>query len=1012
MNSETDKAKDLSSLLEAPKKKTKPARVVGPRLRVLLVAVLAMFSLLGANGIYLTVVTWTQHFTGEVYEDLFYQYMFLAHLVLGVILIAPVVVFGFVHMWLARNRRNRRAVRIGYALFVISIVVLISGVLLTRQFGFDLKQPWARSIVYWAHIVAPLAAIWLYWLHRLVGPRIKWYVGGRIALATVAVVGIMIYFQFQDPRRWNVAGPKEGDKYFQPSLARTSTGNWIPAKSLMNDDYCTRCHQDIYNNWFHSAHHFSSFNNPAYLYAVRETRKKVLERDGTVQASRWCAGCHDVVPFFSGAFDNPNYDDVNDPTSQAGITCTACHAITHINSTRGNADYVIEEPIQYPFTFSENPVLQKVNELLVKAKPGFHKQTFLKPLHKSAEFCSTCHKVHLPKELTAYKDFLRGQNHYDSYLLSGVSGHGASSFYYPPVAQENCNGCHMPQVASNDFGAKFSNDLKKLAVHDHFFPGANTALPYWRGDDEKWVEYAKKLLKDSTRIDIFGVRKGGKIDGELVAPIGPEYPVLEAGQHYLVETVVRTLKLGHLLTQGTVDSNELWVELTAKSGNRVIGISGGMAEAGEVDPWSHFINVFMLDRHGNRVARRNAQDIFVPLYNHQVPPGAGQTIHYALQMPEDLEQPLEVTAKLKYRKFDKGYIDFMNGAYKPGDNSFANRGAAGTTKNELPITVMAQDTVVFEIRKQNGELIAVDRAKLAKREPPIVWQRWNDYGIGMLLMGNSQLRQAAGAFREVEKLGRYDGPLNLARVMFAEGDLDGATVALGRAATMDPKPPAWTMAWLSGEVSRQQGFLDDAVNSFRSVLTDKSQELRDRKFDFSFDFRVRNSLGLTLLDLAEVAESRGQAERMQQLIEEARGEFAKTLLVDSEDVTAHANLAAIYKRLGNTEKAEFHGKSHMRYKPDDNAADVARPGARRKYPAADHAAESLVIYWLHRPGAHQLPAEAASEPPEQFSPLDSGKPNVDEPRDDFGVPLDQVTIRNVESTEFKTPDIREAIVNE
>ena len=354
----------------------------------------------------------------------------------------------------------------------------------------------------------------------------------------------------------------------------------------------------------------------------------------------------------------------------------------------------------------------------------------------------------------------------------------------------------------------------------------------------------------------------------------------------------------------------------------------------------------------------------------------------------------------------------MNGAYKPGDNSFANRGAAGTTKNELPITVMAQDTVVFEIRKQNGELIAVDRAKLAKREPPIVWQRWNDYGIGMLLMGNSQLRQAAGAFREVEKLGRYDGPLNLARVMFAEGDLDGATVALGRAATMDPKPPAWTMAWLSGEVSRQQGFLDDAVNSFRSVLTDKSQELRDRKFDFSFDFRVRNSLGLTLLDLAEVAESRGQAERMQQLIEEARGEFAKTLLVDSEDVTAHANLAAIYKRLGNAEKAEFHGKSHMRYKPDDNAADVARPGARRKYPAADHAAESLVIYWLHRPGAHQLPAEAASEPPEQFSPLDSGKPNVDEPRDDFGVPLDQVTIRNVESTEFKTPDIREAIVNE
>ncbi len=209
---------------------------------------------------------------------------------------------------------------------------------------------------------------------------------------------------------------------------------------------------------------------------------------------------------------------------------------------------------------------------------------------------------------------------------------------------------------------------------------------------------------------------------------------------------------------------------------------------------------------------------------------------------------------------------------------------------------MAEDTVTFEVRKKNGDLIAVDRTQLPKREPPVVWQRWNDYGIGMLLMGTSQLKQAAAAFQQVEKLGRFDGPLNLARVMFAEGDLNAATEALNRAATMDPKPPAWTMAWLSGEVSRQQGFLEEAANSFRSVLNDSTQEMRDRKFDFSLDFRVRNSLGLTLLDLAEVADSRGQTERRDQLIEEARSEFEKTLLVDSEDVTAHANLAAIYQR--------------------------------------------------------------------------------------------------------------------
>jgi hypothetical protein len=129
-----------------------------------------------------------------------------------------------------------------------------------------------------------------------------------------------------------------------------------------------------YQGWFHSAHHFGSFNNKAYLFSVKETREVALKRDGNVKASRWCAGCHDVVPFFSGAFDDPNFDLENHPTSQAGITCTACHAITHINSTVGNADYTIEEPIHYPFAFSTNAVLQFINQQLVKAKPDFHKK--------------------------------------------------------------------------------------------------------------------------------------------------------------------------------------------------------------------------------------------------------------------------------------------------------------------------------------------------------------------------------------------------------------------------------------------------------------------------------------------------------------------------------------------------------------------------------------------------------------------------------------------------------------
>ena len=66
----------------------------------------------------------------------------------------------------------------------------------------------------------------------------------------------------------------------------------------------------------------------------------------------------------------------------------------------GNAAYTIDEPIHYPFAYSSNNVLQWINNQLVKAKPDFHKKTFLKPFMKTEEFCSTCHKVGLPFEVT------------------------------------------------------------------------------------------------------------------------------------------------------------------------------------------------------------------------------------------------------------------------------------------------------------------------------------------------------------------------------------------------------------------------------------------------------------------------------------------------------------------------------------------------------------------------------------------------------------------------------------
>ena len=850
----------------------KPA--IGPRLKPLLWIILGGFAFLGANGVYLASVTALTWARGTTQATSFYLLMFGLHLVLGFLLVVPFVVFGFVHLATSWKRPNREAVRYGLGLLVVSLVILISGLVLVRISGvFEVRDPTIRAIGYWLHVITPLAAVALYVRHRLAGPRIHWEWARVTGGVVVAFVAVMALLHSQDPRSFGVKGPKEGKTYFFPSEAVTSNGKFIPASTMMMDDYCLKCHKDAYEGWFHSAHHFSSFNNKAYLTSVRETREVSMKRDGNTRAARWCAGCHDPVPFFSGEFDNPRYDDVNTASSQAGITCTVCHSITNVNSTRGNADYTIEEPQHYPFASSKSPILQWVNNTLVKAKPEMHKKTFLKPIIKDSKFCSTCHKVNLPFALNHYKDFLRGQNHYDPFLLSGVSGHGARSFYYPPRAKTECASCHMNLLASNDFGARDFDAQGGREIHNHLFPAANTGLAAIRGDLETVAAHTRYLSEGKVRVDLFALREGGGIDGALLGPLRPEVPTLKPGKPYLVEAVVRTLGLGHLLSQGTVDSNEIWVELIAKAGGRVIGRSGGIGEDGTVDPYSHFINVYMLDKDGNRIDRRNPQDIFVPLYNKQIPPGAGQVVHFRLEVPKDVAGPIELETKVNYRKFDRKYLDYIYG-----------KGQGPT----LPVVVMARDSLKLPVE---GGLKADNPPSPIKE----TWQRWNDYGIGLLLEGGTkggekgELKQAEQVFLKVAEIGKADGWVNLARVYLKEGRSDDAVKALEKAAAHKEPGAPWVINWLTGQINARYGQLDEAIANYEAVLATK---VPARGFDFSLDYEVINELGSSLYAKARLESIKSPAR--QDLLRKAIAAYRRTYAIDMDNVAAHYGLGLAY----------------------------------------------------------------------------------------------------------------------
>jgi tetratricopeptide (TPR) repeat protein len=209
--------------------------------------------------------------------------------------------------------------------------------------------------------------------------------------------------------------------------------------------------------------------------------------------------------------------------------------------------------------------------------------------------------------------------------------------------------------------------------------------------------------------------------------------------------------------------------------------------------------------------------------------------------------------------------------------------------------------------------------------------------------------------------------VNLARVYFKEGRLEDAVEALQRAGRMNPPPPRWTVAWFSGLVNKQNGYLDKAITEFKSILEDRYPELDQRGFDFSKDYEVLNELGQTLFERAKMERGEARKEQREGLLRQAMDRFQATLALDSENLTAHYNLALIHAQLGNTAQAAEHRRLHEKYRPDDNARDRAVTIARRNNPAADHAAQAIVIYPSQRPGAFGLPSSGAAPIKQQAS---------------------------------------------
>ncbi|MGH9660980.1 MAG: tetratricopeptide repeat protein, partial [Bryobacteraceae bacterium] len=272
--------------------------------------------------------------------------------------------------------------------------------------------------------------------------------------------------------------------------------------------------------------------------------------------------------------------------------------------------------------------------------------------------------------------------------------------------------------------------------------------------------------------------------------------------------------------------------------------------------------------------------------------------------------PITLRAKLNYRKFSHYYTQFAYaGQPKPGQDAALagkhhNSLEYSFDKTNIPANVSGQirgeipDLPIVVLAEAKAELRVgtPDWRPAVRREDR---ERWNDWGIGLLLQGD--LKGAEYAFRRVtEAEPEYaDGWLNVARALIQEGETGAARPLVARAMSLNPS--LGRIHFFQGMIEKADGDYDAALASLRTV---EKKYPRDRV--------VLNQIGRLLFLKRDYAAALRALDRVAS--------------VDPEDLQMHYTRMLCYRGLGDLAGAARAEKLFRRFKAEESSqAITARP---------------------------------------------------------------------------------------
>jgi tetratricopeptide (TPR) repeat protein len=720
--------------------------------------------------------------------------------------------------------------------------------------------------------------------------------------APAGITGPTTPFHDSIASRYNYAFGK--DTPFLPSNATTSTGQFISPKSFPTAQYCGHCHQEAYRQWRQSVHS-NSFRAPWYLKNVNT----LIDEKG-VQYSRHCEGCHNPVALFSG--DLSQGMPKKRPFEDEGLTCTTCHSIISTDTT-GTGSYVMGTPAVL-VDEAGAPITRPVSDAEILAHLDRHSKAVMRPLYQTAEFCAACHKAAIPRSLDDYK-WLRAISLYDEWQGASFTKQSPLPFYRKDTVS-TCQTCHMVrEPLPNEAIEPGAKDGKFVS---HRWLGGNTLMPVFYKYDEQ-AQKLEAFLKNSYdgkgvfNVDIFGLEKEGAEatpnDVVLVAPLGLTSFSLAAGETLVADVVIQNKGIGHSFIPEQRDFYEAWVDFTVKDGTgKTIVESGFIQPDGNLDPSAHSFTNRLINNKGELNDLHQIWHNRVLAYNNTIQSGRSQLVRYRFRLPKDISGQVSLTATVKYRRFNQHFIDY----------AITQTGQKEPKPYPMPIVDMASETKTFKI----GDNAPQPPDPSENKE----WMRWNNYGI--TLLDAQQYQASVHAFERVAALrpDYADAFTNMGIVEISWEKYDDAKSNLAKALTLLPGDPR--ALYYRALVERNAGQTKEAIADLEAMLA-KYPRSRDGLRELGFSYYQQHDYP------------------------QARDIYVRLQGVDPDDLAAHYQLAILYRRLGDKQKAAIESAKFADQKDDPTASEYALQFLR-KHPEV--ASESVVWH------THDLTGDKPKEP--------------------------------------------------